>query len=355
MRLLLLGYFGFGNAGDEAVLEAEVAALRATLGAGTEFVAVSGDPAYTTSIHGLPAVSRTDAPGVIRALRTCDALVAGGGSLLQDVTSVRPVPFYAGLMLTARALRKPVFVYAQGLGPLHLPVNRLLAAAALKSATYVALRDDDSLALAERMGVRGAELAADPVLGMDLSGAAADADGLVVSLRPWRRSATWLPAVRSTLAALARDVDICLVPFHARQDVVLARELSADLGGLRVLEPAQGHRATLGAVAGARAVLGMRLHALLVAAAAGRPFLALSYDPKVSAFAHQVGQPVAATLPGPIDQAALVSSVRIALEGPDQAYLDRVADLRPTLTRPADAIAHHFRDTGATDDASFEE
>ncbi|MEQ7126944.1 polysaccharide pyruvyl transferase CsaB [Actinopolymorpha sp. B11F2] len=344
MRLLLLGYFGFGNAGDEAILEAEVAALRDALGADTEFVVVSGDPAYTVSTHGLPAISRTDATGVVRALRTCDALVAGGGSLLQDVTSARPVPFYAGLMLMARALRKPVFVYAQGLGPLHLPVNRLLTAAALKSATYVALRDHDSLILAERLGVRGAELVADPVLGLDHSASGADPSGLAVSLRPWRGSATWLPVVRSALATLARDVDVALVPYHARQDVVLARELSADLGGLRVVEPDQGgHRAAVDAVAGARAVLGMRLHALLVAAAAGRPFVALSYDPKVTAFAAQVGQPVAATLPGPIDQAALVTSVRKALEdSPDRPYLDRVARLRATAARPADAIAAHL-------------
>ncbi|MEQ4206482.1 polysaccharide pyruvyl transferase CsaB [Actinopolymorpha sp. B9G3] len=345
MRLLLLGYFGFGNAGDEAILEAEVAALRDTLGADTEFVVVSGDPAYTVSTHGLPAISRTDATGVVRALRTCDALVAGGGSLLQDVTSARPVPFYAGLMLMARALRKPVFVYAQGLGPLHLPVNRLLTAAALKSATYVALRDHDSLILAERLGVRGAEPAADPVLGLDHSAPGADPSGLAVSLRPWRGSATWLPVIRSALATLARDVHVALVPYHARQDVVLARELSADLGGLRVVEPDQGHRAAVEAVAGARAVLGMRLHALLVAAAAGRPFVALSYDPKVTAFAAQVGQPVAATLPGPIDQAALVTSVRKALEdSPDRLYLDHIAALRTTATRPSDAIARHFRE-----------
>ena len=168
MKLMLLGYFGFGNAGDEAVLAAELVALRGTLGATTEFVAVSGDPARTTALHGIPAVGRTDVGAVLRALRTCDGLVAGGGSLLQDVTSARPVAFYGGLMLAARSMRTPVFVYAQGLGPLRRRANRTLAGAALRSARYVAVRDPGSLTLAARLGVRGLDLVPDPVLGMEL-------------------------------------------------------------------------------------------------------------------------------------------------------------------------------------------
>jgi polysaccharide pyruvyl transferase CsaB len=345
VKLLLLGYFGFGNAGDEAILAAEVTALRDALGADTEFVVVSGDPAYTLTTHGLSAISRTDLAAIARDLRTCDALVAGGGSLLQDVTSARPVAFYAGLMLLARALGKPVFVYAQGLGPLHLPVNRLLTAAAVKSATYVALRDTDSVMLTKRWRVRGVKLVPDPVLGDQFTVPQPAAPRLAVVLRPWNGMTAWRPVLRTALAELSRDVEVLLVAFHVRQDVALARELAADLEGcaVHVAEPTDDYRTTLEAVAASTAVLGMRLHALLVAAAAGRPFVALSYDRKVSSFAAQVGQPVAGILPGPLDRNTLVTSVRKALAGPDQPYLDRVAALRRTTTAPADAIARHLR------------
>ena len=349
MRLMLLGYFGFGNAGDEAILAAEVAALRSALGPSTEFVVVSGDPAASLSVHGLPAVTRTDIGALIRTLRSCDGLVAGGGSLLQDVTSARPIAFYGGLMLLARAMRKPVFVYAQGLGPMTRPFNRRLAGLALRSASYASVRDADSASLAARLGVRDIEIVPDPVIGMaDVSRDPTPRSPvraparLAVSLRPWPGTdgpTGWLPGVRAALSELARDVEVVLVPFHGGQDVELAHSLAADLGGLAVVEPDGGYRAAVDAVAEADAVLGMRLHALVTAAAARRPFVALSYDPKVSAFAHQVGQPVAADLPGPVDRDVVVACARKALDGADDAYVARIAALRAEAQRPAHAVA----------------
>src|SRR5690606_3433729 len=72
VRLVLLGYFGFGNTGDEAVLAAEVAALRRELGDDTEFVVISGDPAHTRAVHGLAAVPRTSMPAIVQAIRFAD-------------------------------------------------------------------------------------------------------------------------------------------------------------------------------------------------------------------------------------------------------------------------------------------
>lgn len=349
MRIALLGYFGFGNTGDEAVLAAEVEALRDSLGAATSFVVISGDPAYTERAHGLPAVSRTDARAVLSALRSADALVAGGGSLLQDVTSARPVAFYGGVMGLASLLGTPVFVYAQGLGPLLRPVNRRLAGWALRRSAYVGLRDDDSCELARSLGVSAVERVTDPVLGLSLAPVEAGS-GLAVSLRPWTGEERWLPAVIAALRSLASSVEITLVPFHAGQDVELARRVADSVdSSVLVVDPSAGYRAVLEAVAGARAVLGMRLHALIAAAAAGRPFVALSYDPKVAAFADRVAQPVAADLTADLAVAAALSAeriegaVRAALAAEEPAYLDRVAELRERARRPAVVIAERLR------------
>jgi polysaccharide pyruvyl transferase CsaB len=336
----MLGYFGFGNAGDEAILAAETQALRAALGAAVEFEVVSGDPAHTARVHRLAAVSRTDYRGLVAAIRRCDAVVAGGGSLLQDVTSARPVAFYGGVMLLARALRKPVFVYAQGLGPIQRKVNRALAGLALRTASYVALRDADSCALAAGLGVRGAVQVPDPVLGLEPP--ESPGAGLAVALRPWTGQSDWLPGI---VAALKEVEDhIVVVAFHGGQDVELAGELAAGVGSsARVVSG--DHDSVLAAVAGARATLGMRLHALIAAAAARRPFVALSYDPKVTAFARQAGQPVAATLPGPVDPAALAEALRGALGMETERYAEygrytgRLSELRAYAREPAARIA----------------
>ena len=341
----MLGYFGFGNAGDEAVLAAEVAALTESLGPDTEFIVLSGDVSHTRRIHDLEAVARTDFRGILEELRGCDALVAGGGSLLQDVTSARPVAFYSGVMLLAKYLKKPVFGYAQGLGPIRRRTNRMLAGRALRASTYVSLRDLDSVRLAESMKVSDLDVVPDPVLGLDPTeqrseGVSAPANALAVALRPWEGQQEWLEPVVSVLAEVASEMQVRCVPFHEGQDLDLAREVAERIGsGASVVQPDGGYRAALSAIAGSRAVLGMRLHALIGAAAAGRPFVALSYDPKVAAFAGGIGQPVAATVPGPVDREMLRLSLREALSG--RALLDPelIAELRREARRPADRIA----------------
>ena len=78
-------------------------------------------------------------------------------------------------------------------------------------------------------------------------------------------------------------------------------------------------------------VIGMRLHALILAAAAHVPALAISYDPKVDAFAEQVAQPIAGRAGEAIDDAALVTAARTALDADPAPYLERVEDLRRRL------------------------
>jgi polysaccharide pyruvyl transferase CsaB len=346
VRLLQLGYAGHGNAGDEALLAAELAALRG-IDPDVELRVVSGDPPATERIHGVGAVSRTNPIALQTALRWCDGLVVGGGSLLQDVTSARPVAFYAGLALAAGRLGKVVSWYAAGLGPLNRRGNRSLAARALARADYLSVRDPASLALADDLGVIGAELVGDPVL--------AGAPGVptirrlrtgrpvvAVALRPWADDG-WLDGIITALTVLADEVDLVLVPMQAGVDVALAeavaRALEAAVGtAVEVVGHDGGYLATMSALQRADVVLGMRLHALVAAAAAQRPFVALSYDPKVDAFAAQLDVEVTAHLPGRFDPDAVVRAVRAAAAMPDVAlkeYAAAVTDLARHCTVPA--------------------
>lgn len=327
MRLVVSGYHGFGNTGDEAILAGMLHGLRAIDG-DVEVTVLSGDPPQTAGTHGVKAVPRADPRAVWRALRASDGLISGGGSLLQDRTSARPVAYYTGVMRLARLARRPYAIHAQGLGPVRRRLNRAMAAAALRGAAAVSLRDPDSVALARGLGVRRSiALAPDPALG--LSPPRVDPSGaVVVAMREWGREGRHLDTVRRALAELGRDLPVVALPMHEPVDRAASARVVAGIPGASVVGPDASLRDRLAAIASARVVIGMRLHALILAGATGVPAVAISYDPKVDAWARLAGQAVAGDLESGVEPDAVVRAVRDALDADPAPYLARLAELR---------------------------
>ena len=118
-KIVISGYYGFRNSGDEAVLKSILLALKDEGGAQgvlIEPIVLSGDPAWTTEMYGVKAVHRMKPLDLLKAIGSCDGLISGGGSLLQDVTGGKTIPYYAGIIKLAQLLGKPTFIYAQGIG-----------------------------------------------------------------------------------------------------------------------------------------------------------------------------------------------------------------------------------------------
>src|SRR5579862_5696826 len=119
MRFTVSGYYGCGNAGDEAVLAGIKEALQRQAGDEAQMIVLSQNPAETRRLHGLAAVDRMSLSMVRRVLSETDLLLSGGGSLLQDTTSIRSLLYYLWIARTAYSIGKPVMFYAQGIGPLR--------------------------------------------------------------------------------------------------------------------------------------------------------------------------------------------------------------------------------------------
>lgn len=315
MRLILSGYYGFGNLGDEALLAGVLGALHAR---GHECVVLSGDPAATTALHGVPAVHRTR--GLLAGLLRADALVSGGGGLLQDGTSGRSLSYYLGVMRLARWLRRPVAVYAQSLGPLSEAGTARVGQALRGVPVFV--RDQPSLTLAAAMGVRAA-LVADPALLLPAPAAAsAERRGPVV-LVP-RGGQEGLNRSLATLARglMAAGVDVLAVSMHPIEDDAPVNALVAAAPGVQaraVPTPA----AALELFAAAGYVVSVRLHGCVLAAVAGTGFAGLSYDPKVAGFLEQARAPVFGE---PVDDGALLA-LATARPAPDAAAFARLLAL----------------------------
>ncbi|MDQ3813134.1 MAG: polysaccharide pyruvyl transferase CsaB [Armatimonadota bacterium] len=311
MNFLLSGYYGFDNAGDEAVLAAILDELGARVPENTRFIVTSGDPANTVALHStasrhVEAIPRQHPRALLQAMRACDVFISGGGSLIQDATSLRNVVYYTSLIRFARLLRKPVMIYAQGVGPLRQTLSQKLARAAMQGARVITVRDEDSKELLRRIGVtRKIEVTADPVWALQPGGMRDEEQSSRqplrwnVSLRSWLDSATedgGVEPVRRTIAILrtaasAVGARLRFLPMQPAKDRTLVEACGAqsdEIFETEVLHP----RDVMAACGRCDVMIAMRLHALIFAAAQGVPCVAINYDPKVEALAKMIGAPM---------------------------------------------------------------
>ncbi|MDA1246087.1 MAG: polysaccharide pyruvyl transferase CsaB [Cyanobacteria bacterium] len=288
-RLLLCGYYGEHNLGDDALLEV----LLAQLPGGFQATVTAHDGALVRERFGVETVPRRSLPLVLKALRHCGALVLGGGSLLQDSTSFKSLIYYATLIAAARLQGKPVLLWGQGLGPLRRRRSRLLVGRLLRFATAVSWRDPESATLARSLGREGA-VGSDPVWGMAPQQWRGLGGPLVLCFRPTQQlqGSAWRPYLAAIDQLAARhDREVIWLPFHANQDRGLLIELcQAGLmpTGLAARSRevlADKPREAMAVFASAGLVVAMRLHGLILAALSGAPCAAISYDPKVAAAA----------------------------------------------------------------------
>lgn len=310
-RPLLCGYYGEHNLGDDALLEALIGQLPKQW----QPLITAHDQGQVEARHHRPTVQRRGLASVLRALRRCDGLVLGGGSLLQDSTSLRSLIYYACLIISARLQGKPVLLWGQGLGPLKRRISRWIVRAVLPLASAISWRDPQSQRLAQQLGV-SAPCGSDPVWALT-PGQWRGAHGPIVLCwrpTPLLTTETWQPLL-SALDSLvkAEPREVLWVPFHQHQDQGLLADLqrrgviSPELAARSREQPVSTVEEAQALFSGAGLVVAMRLHGLILAALSGSPCAALSYDPKVSAAAAAIGCPCS-DLAQPLQAISLVAS-----------------------------------------------
>mgnify|MGYP001024865125 CR=1 FL=1 len=296
--ILACGYYGFANLGDEAVLAGLVHGLRQA-GYTDSVTVMSADPAYTRREHGTEAIPRTSLREVWRTMRSCRVFVLGGGSLIQDVTSARSVVYYLGMHTLARRAGCRIVWMGQGIGPLRRGWARQWTARAARQADAVVVRDPASAQLLQAMGLSQVQLGADlsfllPEADTEngwkvLQRCGVEKNDVLIAMAPRWWAGGQVP-VASLFQSLGRfAVQQCqaravLLPMQASCDGELTQEIASRVPEAIVLCEPLSVREVKDVLACCRVVIGVRLHALMLAAASGVPALAISYDPKVRAF-----------------------------------------------------------------------
>jgi polysaccharide pyruvyl transferase CsaB len=327
MGILIAGYYGYRNWGDEGSL----ATLLQVLPRESVWV-LSGDPPFTEATYGVRALPRMELRTVRRAVRESDALILGGGSLLQDATSLRSLLYYLALMRWGLRAHGRVLLVGQGVGPLRRRLGRRLTARLLQRVPFLSVRDADSARLLEGLGVSGATVDADLTWALEAQPAhvALEAGARWVGLapRPWGDA-----PVQEAFAELCRRLHAegyrpLLIPMQESQDRALCEAIAAATGA-QALPPPQHPAQLLGVTAQLEAVIAVRLHGAIFAASAGVPVLCVSYDPKVDALAAQLGAP---TVPLMALQAGLVEAWAAF---PRDALRARLQETVPALRQTA--------------------
>ena len=318
---LLCGYYGENNLGDDALLTV----LLKEIPQPCRLLVTAHDAhAVAELAPDAEVVNRRCLRSVLRSIGRVDAVVFGGGSLLQDSTSLRSLIYYLVIIAIARLRGCPVLLWGQGLGPLQRRISRAMVRLLLPSCSSASWRDQTSMDRARRWAPQlPMQLAPDPVWGLQRQ-SWAGGQSIVVCWRPSPLLALreWT-VLLNALQALAEELDapVRWLAFHRHQDA----ELLDWLTDQRVVTPGLRSRSTtvvptsletvFASVRKARLVIPMRLHALILARLALCPMAALSYDPKVEAAAAMAEVPCT-SLDALPDEQALLSQWRSALDNP---------------------------------------
>lgn len=334
-RIVISGYYGSKNAGDEAMLAAMLEVLE-ELDPKLHITVISADPRDTETRHHVASISWLNLPAIAWSLVRADLLLSGGGSLLQNVTSRRSLYYYMGIIAMARLFGARVMLYAQGIGPIEGDLPRRMMRWLGNCVNLITVRDQGSLEELDRLGIKkpSIECTADPVLGIRpvdrQIGASILRDYEVdhtepivgISVRDWQGWTHYKKVLAQTADRIVRELHarVVFLPMQYPEDVNAARSIVETMQeNCTVLKGDYTTREFLSLVGNMDLMIGIRLHALIFAGVMGVPMIGISYDPKIDRFLASVGEHPAGDLQS-VDADALMEEIR-------QKWHDRDASL----------------------------
>ena len=279
-KAALLGYYGFGNLGDELLLKACIDILESCGIGRDKIVVLSNDPEGMAGEFRVDAVNRWSFREIVRTFRESERLIFGGGGIFQDSSSVKSCLWYWWITRLAHYMGVKVYAVGQSVGPLSSGVSRIFAGDALKLCGAVHVRDDKSLVIAEALGCKNVVRGIDLVLTLKPENIASHGDRMLVNLRPCPEMERYAEILRPHI-----DSDSVGVAMSPEDEEALKRL------GLREIVRVGNFREAEELWLSARCAVGMRLHFGVLSRIFRTPLAMMPYDVMVSEFAGQSGVP----------------------------------------------------------------
>ncbi|OGI02341.1 MAG: polysaccharide pyruvyl transferase CsaB [Candidatus Melainabacteria bacterium GWF2_32_7] len=300
-KILISGYYGFDNFGDDAILHVMVSEIKKHLN-NPQITVISNNPAKIKRIYDVDSIHRFNSKEIIQKMKDCDVFISGGGSLLQDVTSCKSFLYYLSLIFFAKYLGKKTIIFAQGIGPISTMIARFLTGLVLKKVDLITVRDKESQNYLKKLGVNSI-LATDPAWSLEISTEEhllkVDKINIGIQLREWKSLTNKnINVIANILSEKFNDEKNCinLISLQDSHDleimqklknILLKKNLNSEVRIYSNLSIDQ----SINILGNLDYLIGMRFHACLISANFNVPTLALSYDPKVTSFALESKMP----------------------------------------------------------------
>ncbi len=312
INVLMSGYYGFNNSGDEAILMAmhkNISELDERL----NVTVLSNCPEQTRVKHNVNVVYRFGLWDVFKAIKNCDVLLSGGGSLLQDTTSTRSIIYYLSIIGLAKFFGKKVMLYANGIGPVSKDGNRKWVRKILNKVDVITIREQNSYEELVKMGVENENtfVTADPVFTMDgiskdaarellkKEGIPLDKPLVGVSVRSWKDIEKFSQSLAKLCDIIYEkfNMNLVFIVMQPSKDKAISEKVMATMKNPSYIFGGDcSPQDIMGVISLMDIVLGMRLHTLIFAARQRVPLLGFVYDPKIEYYLNKFGMPTGGTI-----------------------------------------------------------
>ncbi|AST90631.1 polysaccharide pyruvyl transferase family protein [Sutcliffiella cohnii] len=316
MKVLIHGFYGAGNAGDDAILHSIINTLKdldkeveVTVTTRSNNISAYYDQENTTSILG------SDIKGITSKLKDCNLLIVGGGGLFQDYNSFSPenifinqqgaLNYYSYPIILAKMLNVKTMLYAVGIGPLYQEDSKQTMRWIAEIADNITVRDTYSYELLRKLGVTKHVLAADPAIKLPsklstvakkLTKNSPNELNIGLNMRNWSYAEEELIKIQGNLLNYLNSIankyaiKYYIMPFNKLpSEVKKAKELAELLNGNAEVITYDNSPERYKYVCGKLdLMIAMRLHASIFAIYEGVPSIGISYDGKVGQFFNEL-------------------------------------------------------------------
>jgi len=286
-NVLVSGYIGFNNFGDEAIFCALSKHLKKL---GYNVSVLCNNPAEVSKKYDVQGFYFKSLKNVFLSILKCDILISGGGSLLQNKTSNFSLFYYLFILFLARILNKKVIIFSQGIEKIQGKFPSFLTKTILKTIKFISVRDEKSQQYLKTWNIESI-LTSDPAFSLvDDVEINKNKKDILVQLRDFSLiDKSFVKDLAFILSKL--DENIKVFSFQEEYDKQICLEFIEELKKLGKNSEFIENKSideTIEILNNSKFVLSTRLHGLIIAYALECETFAFVYDDKIKTLAQEL-------------------------------------------------------------------